>query len=134
LVGVSRNYMVELIHFLGRAHLLHNLTAKGKSLGRLAKPEKIYLHNTNLYFTLDESPDPGAMRETFFLNQVSVVNKVSYPDKGDFLVDEQYLFEVGGKSKDSRQIKDLEQAFIAADGIEYGIGNKIPLWLFGLLY
>ena len=134
LVGVSRNYMVELIHILGRAHLLNNLTARGKSLGRLAKPEKIYLHNTNLYFALGENPDTGSMRETFFLNQLSVGHKVNDAEKGDFIVDEQYTFEVGGKSKDSRQIKDLAQAFIAADGIEYGIGNKIPLWLFGFLY
>jgi len=134
LVGVSRNYMVELIHILGRAHLLNNLTARGKSLGRLAKPEKIYLHNTNLYFAFGENPDAGSMRETFFLNQLSVGHMVNYTDKGDFLVDEKYTFEVRGKNKDSRQIKDLGQAFIAADGIEYGIGNKVPLWLFGFLY
>jgi len=28
----------------------------------------------------------------------------------------------------------IKQKRIAADGIEYAFGNKIPLWLFGFLY
>ena len=48
----------------------------------------------------------------------------------DFLVDNKYVVEVGGKNK---SVKDKD-VFIAADGIESGWGNKIPLWLFGFLY
>lgn len=32
------------------------------------------------------------------------------------------------------QIASLDQAFIAADDVEYEAGNKIPLWAFGFLY
>lgn len=134
IIGVSRNYLVEFINLLGRAHLLNNLSSKGRTLNALNKPEKIYLHNTNLYYALGKDPNIGSLRETFFLNQLSPGHKVNYPKKGDFLVDEKFTFEIGGKSKDSKQIKDLKNAFIASDGIEYGIGNKIPLWLFGFLY
>ena len=74
------------------------------------------------------------IRETFFLNQLRYKHQVTYPNSGDFRVNDQYIFEVGGKGKDSRQIKDLKSVFIAADDIEVGIGNKIPLWLFGFLY
>lgn len=31
-------------------------------------------------------------------------------------------------------MQELENAFIAADNIEYGYNNTIPLWLFGFLY
>ncbi|MCH8231799.1 MAG: ATP-binding protein [Bacteroidetes bacterium] len=134
LVGVSRNYLVEFIHLLGQANLLHNVTAQGQTFSILAKPEKIYFHNPNLYFALGENPTIGSLRETFFLNQLSVTHQVNYPGKGDFLVNEKYIFEVGGKKKDFRKIKDFDHSYIAADGIEYGIGNKIPLWLFGFLY
>jgi len=34
-------------------------------------------------------------RETFFLNQISFTHKVNFPEKFDFLVDQQYLFEIG---------------------------------------
>ncbi|MFV8324811.1 hypothetical protein [Flavobacterium sp. ZS1P14] len=61
-------------------------------------------------------------------------NKLSYHEATDFLVNEKYAFEIGGKDKSGKQIKNLENAFIAADDIEYGFKNKIPLWMFGFLY
>ena len=53
--------------------------------------------------------------------------------QGDFLVDGEWLFEVGGKGKTFDQIKDLPKSYIACDDIEIGVGNKIPLWMFGFL-
>ena len=45
-----------------------------------------------------------------------------------------YTIEVGGKNKTNEQVKYEENAYIAADGIEFGYKNKIPLWMFGLTY
>jgi hypothetical protein len=59
---------------------------------------------------------------------------LNYTDKGDFLVDEKYTFEIGGASKNFKQIKDVKNSFVVADDIEVGYGAKIPLWLFGFLY
>ena len=59
---------------------------------------------------------------------------IYYVNKGDFLVDEIYTFEIGGAKKSFNQIKDIENSFIAFDDVEIGHGNKIPLWLFGFLY
>ncbi len=33
-----------------------------------------------------------------------------------------------------RQIRSVQNAFLALDEMEYGFKNKIPLWLFGFLY
>ena len=71
---------------------------------------------------------------TFFQNQLSVSHEVNAPHKGDFLVDGRYLFEVGGKNKTFEQIKDVPDSFLAVDETEVGYGNRVPLWLFGLLY
>lgn len=65
---------------------------------------------------------------------MSRVSTVNYPGKGDFLVDGMYLFEIGGPGKSFEQIKDITNSYLALDGIEFGRGNKIPLWLFGFLY
>ena len=54
--------------------------------------------------------------------------------QGDFLVNNKYIFEMGGKNKSFSQIKDVPNSFVVADDIEMGFGNKIPLWLFGFLY
>ena len=82
----------------------------------------------------DASANIGNVRETFFFNQLKVRHDVNLPKSGDFLIDKKYTFEVGGKGKSFEQIKDLKNSFVVADDIEMGIGNKIPLWLFGLMY
>jgi len=108
------------------------MKASSKGLRKLEKPEKIYLDNTNL-LSIAQS-NIGTIRETFFLNITSKEHKVTYPSKGDFLVDDSYLFEIGGKNKSFKQIKDVENSFVVADDIEVGYGAKAPLWLFGFLY
>jgi predicted AAA+ superfamily ATPase len=96
---------------------------------------KIYLENTNIIFTLSsENANKGNIRETFFANQLSHRHRLTFTEKGDFFVDEKYVFEIGGKNKNSKQIDGLSDAFVAADEIEYGFQNKIPLWMFGFLY
>jgi len=102
----------------------------------MEKPEKIYLNNPNLYHALSRTryPDVGAMRETFFMSMLRTTHDVSVPSKGDFMVDDSIVFEVGGKNKDAGQIKELENAWLALDNIETGHGRRIPLWLFGFIY
>ncbi|MFZ4105138.1 ATP-binding protein [Flavobacterium sp.] len=134
-IGVNRNTFVSYLYFLEEAHITRNLYKDVKGITQLQKPNKIYLENTNLQYAL--SPDQaniGNIRETFFLNQVSVQHKLEYIDESDFLVDHQFIFEVGGKSKNDKQIKNIKQSYLALDDLEYGIANKIPLWLFGFLY
>ena len=86
-------------------------------------------------YALVGSPDPGAVRETFFANQlVASVHEAKAPEHGDFLVDGSLLFEIGGTRKRFMQIRDIPDSFVVSDGIELGIGNRLPLWLFGMLY
>lgn len=130
----TREQGLKMMGLLQRAALLQLLSTDTKEFSHLSKPDKIYLNNTNLMHALTDLPDKGTLRETFFINQLSVVAKVSYPRKGDFLVNQKYLFEVGGKNKNFDQIKDVPNSYLAIDGVETGFGNRIPLWMFGLLY
>lgn len=103
-------------------------------MDKLSRPEKIFLENPNLMYAYSTSVNIGTARETFFLNQLKCSHSVTYPPKGDFLVDGKYLFEVGGRKKSFEQIKDVENSFLAVDDTEIGHHNRIPLWMFGLLY
>ncbi len=133
--GITRDSLLKYLSYLEKADIVQWLTKDTFGINYLNKPDKLYLNNTNLMYALHpDTPDKGTLRETFILNQLSVNHKVSYPDKGDFLIDGKYLIEVGGPSKGSKQIADAENAFVTRDGIEYPVGNKIPLWLFGFLY
>ena len=76
----------------------------------------------------------GNVRETFFFNQLQVVSKLTSSLKTDFTVNDFWQFEVGGKNKGHEQIVGLDNSFLVLDNLEYGVGKKIPLWLFGFLY
>jgi len=131
----DRNQGLKLLKALARAGLLQLISSESVSLKDMSRPDKIYLNNANLMYALAPSVDVGCLRELFFLNQLRAVgHEVTYPAQGDFLVDGTRLFEVGGKDKSFAQIKDIPDSYVAADDIEVGRGNKIPLWLFGFLY
>lgn len=133
--NTTRETLLKYLYFLDKAQVVQWLGSDSFGINYLNKPEKLYLGNSNIAYALAENNvDIGNIRETFFLNQLSVNHKVTYPKTGDFLADEKYLFEVGGKSKTQKQISGIENSYIAADDIEYGFRNKIPLWLFGFMY
>lgn len=134
-IGTTRIVLIEAINQLEKAGLINNLFKNTKGIGALTKPEKIYLNNTNLMYAISkEHVNIGNLRETFFVNQFKDLHKINLAEKGDFLIADKYTFEVGGKDKSQKQIKDVEDAFLAKDNIEIGVGNIIPIWLFGFMY
>ena len=125
---------LRMLYSLDKAQILSLLTSKAKNYKFLYKPDKIFLGNTNLMHVLCPTVNKGNERETFFNSQLKVAHDVKCPLKGDFLVDDRFLFEVGGKRKSFEQIADLPDSFLAVDDTEVGHGNRIPLWMFGLTY
>ncbi|OGR03236.1 MAG: hypothetical protein A2511_06615 [Deltaproteobacteria bacterium RIFOXYD12_FULL_50_9] len=134
-IGDERT-LKSYLKYLEDAGVIMTVSKSGKGLREMEKPEKVYLHNPNLYHALagSKAPESGAIRETFFLNMLRVSHNVNVPAKGDFLVNDAITFEIGGKNKDNSQIRKIENAWLALDNIEIGQGNRIPLWLFGFLY
>ena len=131
----ARQLVVKYLYLLDKAGLLMCVPDTKEKLNALSKPEKVYLENTNIIYTLaKDNANPGNLRETFFANQLREKHTVKIAKTGDFVVDNQYTFEIGGKNKTGEQIKNANNAFVVADDMESGFQNKIPLWLFGLLY
>ncbi len=133
-LDLSRDSVYQYIYQLKDAKLLNTLSAEGKGVSTLQKPDKIFLENSNLAFALKEKPDIGNIRETFVLNQLLNAGlHVNSPAEGDFITNG-LTIEVGGKGKNSEQVKHLDSYIIASDNLETGSGNKVPVWLFGFLY
>ena len=131
---ISRESVNLWITYLANAGLLNTLSREGKGVSTLQKPDKIFLENTNLSYALKESPDIGSIRETFAMNQLSNAGlEVVLPESGDFLASGLHI-EVGGKNKTAKQLAGIDKSIIAADDIEVGYGNKVPLWMLGFLY
>jgi predicted AAA+ superfamily ATPase len=134
-IGINRQTLLSYIRYLAEAKLVRSLYKQTHGIGALQKPDKLYLENTNLMHLFKGSAvDAGNIRETFIANQLAYTHELAFSEAGDFLVDGKYIIEVGGKNKTRKQIRDLPEAYIAADNLEYGNDRKIPLWLFGFLY
>lgn len=134
-VGMSRQSLVKALHYLDKARLIHLANKPSKGITALNKPDKIYLNNTNIIKAIAaNSENSGNIRETFFLNHLLTVAVIQIAPKGDFIVNQKYTFEIGGKNKTYKQLTDVNNAFVVKDNIEYGSHTTIPLWLFGFLY
>lgn len=133
-LSTSNDLGLRMLYALDKAQILALLTSKAKNYRFLYKPDKIFLDNPTLMHVLCPVVNKGNERETFFNSQMRVNHDVMHPLKGDFLVDDKYLFEVGGRRKSFEQIKDVSDSFLAVDDTEVGHGNRIPLWMFGLTY
>ena len=133
-VGLNNKTLYKYLGILQAAGIIRILGARSSGVSIISKPEKLYLDNTNLFSIFCDEPKIGTIRETFFTSTLSYSHKINYPKHADFIVDGLYTFEIGGKSKSRKQIKNTKNAYIVSDNIEIGIQDKLPLWLFGFLY
>jgi uncharacterized protein len=118
-----------------RAELLHLVYCDNKSVTKMQKPDKIFIHNTNMLYALSSRLVTGTIRECFVVNQLSVNHTVEYSkNEGDFRIDGKVILEVGGNKKSFDQIADIPNSYILADDMEYPVGKKLPLWIVGMNY
>ena len=141
--NISRPKVYEYLEHLESAKIINSIRGKEKGYNIMSKPEKLFMQNTNISYALTSKIDIGSARESFFVNQIKnyynantklIDDTIFSSSQGDFLVDDKYTFEVGGKNKSFKQIKDIENSYLISDDIEIGFKNKIPLYLFGFLY
>jgi len=134
-IETTRISLLNYLYYLEKAQAIMLLSKESSGIKQIAKPDKVYLGNTNYAYALGgEQANIGSVRESFFMNQVRVKNSVSFSNAVDFKVSGKYNIEIGGKNKTNKQIVGLDNAFTALDNIEIGYSNQIPLWLFGMTY
>ena len=134
-IGDERTLKLYLI-YLEQAGLLRQLSGSSRGLRALEKPEKIYLDNPNQMHALHPAGpvDVGTRRETFAAMMLAYGHRLVVPDTGDFLVDDTVTIEVGGRNKNTSQLRGRRNAWLAVDEIETGVSRRIPLWYLGFLY
>lgn len=134
MLSASRNNISDYCLYIEEAGMIAQLRDNTGGIRGLGKVDKIYLDNTNLIYNLaNDTSNIGNVRETFFLNQMRVKHNVVSSTISDFLIDDM-TFEIGGKNKGQKQIKDIENGYVVKDDIENGFLNVIPLWQLGLTY
>ena len=136
MLQASRNTVITYLRYMSMSKVINLLYSDLQSLKKVQKPDKMYLENPNMLYALClEKTNIGTARETFVVNQLGYQHRIEYGKKnGDFKIDGKYVFEVGGATKTFNQVAGLPDSYILADDIEWPVGNKLPLWLAGLLY
>lgn len=131
---VNRNDLPEYFVYLEMAGMIGQLRDDTGGFRGLGKVEKVYLDNPNLMYALGtETTNIGNVRETFFYNQLRVNNEITSSKITDFRIKD-YIFEVGGKKKGTKQLEGDPNGIVVRDDIEYGHAQFIPLWQIGLNY
>ena len=134
-VELDNKTLYSYLNALQSGQIIRMVSAYGRGESIIKKPEKIYLDNPNIFNALCSEPHKGTIRESFIASSLeNSEHAISVSKKGDFIIDNQFTIEVGGKNKSFKQIKDIENSFVLSDDIEVGFGNKIPLWMFGFLH
>jgi predicted AAA+ superfamily ATPase len=140
---ISRPKLYEYLEKLQDGRLLNLIRSQGRGYAVLTKPEKILLENANLMYAIVDEVSIGTLRELFFVNQIRNAGTVhpqmfagalEISERGDFIVNGTYVFEIVGKGKDFKQINDVANSYVVADDIEVGFNNKLPLWMLGFMY
>ena len=133
-IEVSRNTIYAYLQHLDKGALLNIVPSAKKGINKLSKPEKLYLNNTNMFYSLGDDAKIGTIRETFLVSQLNHHHIVEVSNDGDFLINNKYTFEVGGKNISFKQIKDINNSYLVIDTDNTQNITKIPLFLFGFLY
>ncbi len=134
-MGMKNDYnrLYKYLYYLHKGKIITLVASKTSGDNIFSKPEKIYLNNTNLHYAYCTKAEIGTIREVFF-KAMLFQYELLIPTKGDFFIDNKYIFEIGGKNKTKKQIKGVDNSYIVLDDIEVGGEHKMPLWLFGFLY
>ncbi len=133
-IEADRGMVADYLFYMEKAGLIRQLRIADQGMKLLEKTDKIYLANTNLIFSqADDKPEIGNLRETVFFSWLAVNHVVASAPSGDFRVGP-YTFELGGRNKTGRQVKDIPNAYVVKDDIEQKGFKELPLWSFGFNY
>lgn len=133
-ISASKNSIPDYLVYLEKAGMIGQLRDNTGGMRGLGKVEKVYIDNPNLMTVLaGGKPDIGNLRETFFYNQMRVMNDITSSKVSDFEINA-YTFEIGGRKKGMKQIENATHGIVVKDDIEYGHGITVPLWQFGFNY
>lgn len=128
-IDTSRATTMNYIKYLKDARLLNLLYQEGKAYPM--KPVRVYMQNTNMaYMCIGREFVKQDIYETFFYNMVHVYHKINATERNAmFVLDGKYYFDVKASTPERGCIRPT-----AIGNLQIGLGNEIPLWLFGFLY
>jgi predicted AAA+ superfamily ATPase len=132
--GISRVKLYDYLRYMQEAGLLKLVVTADKDTKQKTKPARIYIDNTNLRIFYNPAADIKNIRETFFVNQLSTVGKLSSTKDDLFVVNGKWRFQLSLNEGEVEVFEELRNSFRVVDTLVSDHPYRIPLWLFGFLY
>lgn len=131
-ISTSRATVMNYIKYLADARLINMIYPYGQHFPK--KPTKVMMHNSNLMFAIYPiKVEKQDVMETFFVNSLWKDHKVTQSSKDNhYLIDGKFKFRICN-ADDVGRFKTFPDTIYAKYNTEIGMGNEIPLWLFGFL-
>ena len=131
-ISTSRATVMNYIKYLADARLINMIYPYGQHFPK--KPTKIMMHNSNLMFAIYPiKVEKQDVMETFFVNSLWKDHKLTQSSKDNhYLIDGKFKFRICN-ADDFGRLKTSPDTIYAKYNTEIGVGNEIPLWLFGFL-
>lgn len=131
---VSRDSVYLWLSYLEQVGLVHLLHKQRGSNIRHRKPECILPGSPPMLFFGGRQAVPQALRLTFIVSQLRSAGHTCTLTENGALFLNGMTIHVGDKHQIKPKTNDGSHPILAADNIETGTENIIPLWMFGLLY
>ena len=138
-MGMAHQTIFNYLNILESVGLIQTVYPFEGGNQYLRKPQKIFLHNTSLLYTMQqfvgEALNKGTLRELYFIQTMRDANqKVYYSKQADYRT-KACVFEIGGKNKTQEQIADIDMsAYLIKDDVLVASQQVIPLLFFGFIY
>lgn len=133
-LDVSRDSIYSWLTILENAGLIHNIWLHRTGNTRRRKPDLILPGDPSMLQFAGNRPRPHAVRMTFLICQLQNAGFTCSVHKSGAVYLNGMTIAAGDKTDSAPDIADGSHPLIAADNLEIGTDNKIPLWMFGLLY
>ena len=132
-IKTSRATVMNYIKYLSDARLINIIYHPGDEFPK--KPSKVMMYNPNLMYCIYPIvADRQDVMETFFVNMLWKDHSVNQGNRdAAYIIDNKLHFHVTSANHIRRTRNSSEQLYATYD-LNIGQANKVPLWMFGLLY
>lgn len=132
-IDTSRATVMNYIKYLADARLINLIYNPGQQFPK--KPSKVMMHNPNLMYVIYPiTSSTQEVMETFFVNTLWKDHLVNQGDKDHcYLVDNKLRFRVCDALVADKS-RNAGGTIYARYHQKIGHGDRIPLWLLGMLY
>jgi predicted AAA+ superfamily ATPase len=134
LLNVSRDSVYSWLSLLENTGLIHRIWLNRPGNTKHRKPDLILPGEPSMLQFAGNRPKSNSIQLTFLISQFQNAGFSCSLHKSGAVYLNGMTIATGDKDHPLPEVTDGSHPLVAADNLEIGYDNRIPLWMFGLLY